>query len=197
MKSTDTIDYTNRLVSLQESGWKKRLRRFDPYGIHIRRVCNGPTLEVGCGIGRLLQFLPKGSIGVDHNSNSIDHCVSKGLDAFTSDSFEKSQQSLRGKFDFLLLSHLLEHMSKIDAVQLIHGYKHWLKDDGKVVVICPQEKGFASDSTHIEFMDFEKIGQIVRDAGFEMLRSYSFPFPRFVGSTYIYNEFVSIGRLIS
>jgi 2-polyprenyl-3-methyl-5-hydroxy-6-metoxy-1,4-benzoquinol methylase len=197
MKSTNTIDYTNRLVSLQESGWKKRLRRFDPYGIHIRRVCNGPTLEVGCGIGRLLQFLPKGSIGVDHNSNSIDHCISKGLDAFTSDSFEKSQQSLRGKFDFLLLSHLLEHMSQMDAVQLILGYKHWIKDDGKVVVICPQEKGFASDSTHIEFMDFEKIGQIVREAGFEVLRSYSFPFPRFVGSTYIYNEFVSIGRLIT
>jgi hypothetical protein len=43
-------------------------------------------------------------------------------------------------------------------------------------------------------MDFGKIRRIVEAVGFEVVRAFSFPFPRFAGKIFIYNEFVTVSR---
>jgi hypothetical protein len=77
-------------------------------------------------------------------------------------------------------------------VALLRRYRPLLKAAGRLILICPQERGFASDATHVEYMDFEKLRRAASDAGFDVEREYSFPFPRFMGQVFIYNEFVSL-----
>jgi hypothetical protein len=63
----------------------------------------------------------------------------------------------------------------------------------RLLLVAPQEKGQASDPTHVTFMDFEKLSEVQRRAGFKEQRSFSFSFPRGMGKAFIYNEFVSLG----
>ena len=65
---------------------------------------------------------------------------------------------------------------------------------GKVIVICPQESGYRSDSTHVEFADFDTIERLCRSVGLNVERRYSFPLPRPVGKVFRYNEFVVVAR---
>jgi hypothetical protein len=66
--------------------------------------------------------------------------------------------------------------------------------EGRLIVITPQEAGFRSDPTHVEFFDFAAIRLCAKQCGFEMVREYSFPFARSVGRFFRYNEFVSVSR---
>jgi len=185
--------YTERLIRLQDQKWKQRLAFANPYALHIRHVVEGTTLEVGCGIGRVLNFLPQRMVGVDRNAESVQVCRSRGLAAFTPDEFFSRYAGQRC-FNTLLLSHVVEHMTVADAGAVLRMYTPFLAPGARLVLIAPQEKGFASDSTHVEFMDYPKLAQIAAAAGFTVDKHYSFPFPRAMGQRFIYNEFVLLAR---
>ena len=83
-------------------------------------------------------------------------------------------------------------MTKADALELVSRYRPLLKTGGRAVFIAPQESGFRSDPTHVEFSDFAALRQIARECGLAPVREYSFPLPRYCGTFFRYNEFVSI-----
>jgi hypothetical protein len=87
-----------------------------------------------------------------------------------------------------------EHMTKQEAVQLIGRYIHLLKIKGKLILIAPQEAGYKTDPTHIEFMDFSKLNDISKQLGLVTTIEFSFPFPRFAGHIFTYNEFVLVSQ---
>lgn len=94
----------------------------------------------------------------------------------------------------MILSHVLEHMSTQEAIELIELYLPYLSSKAQVIMITPQEKGYTSDSTHVEFMDFARLKLIASKLKLSIQREYSFPFPRFFGKSFIYNEFVMISN---
>lgn len=192
--STRDPEYARRLLRLQTAGWKRLLRVQAPYHWNLRRLEPGRCLEIGCGIGRNLQALSPDSVGLDHNGLAIEIARERGFQAFLPDDFKgRAESDLRG-FDSLLLSHLVEHMTTDANIALIEEYLPWLKENGKIIIIAPQERGYASDATHVEYMDFDKIRRLVEAVGFEVVRAFSFPFPRFAGRIFIYNEFVTVSR---
>ena len=69
-----------------------------------------------------------------------------------------------------------------------------LRAGGRLVILCPQEAGFRSDATHVEFMDFDRLRRIASRLGLATERTYSFPFPRWAGRVFTYNEFVVVSR---
>jgi hypothetical protein len=74
MESGDTwsASYTARLTTLESPLWKRVLNIQAPYRWDLRRLLGDRvTLDVGCGVGRNLQNLPPGSVGVDHNMDSL------------------------------------------------------------------------------------------------------------------------------
>ena len=73
-------------------------------------------------------------------------------------------------------------------------FVYLLKNHGKLVIITPQEAGFKSDATHVEFMNFAKLKAIARELDSKIIKQYSFPFPRIVGKLFKYNEFVSLSQ---
>jgi SAM-dependent methyltransferase len=197
MISTKHEDYTKRLLD-RSVWWKRALDVQRPYRIHLQRLNLGSVLEIGCGIGRNLHNLGKasGSIGIDHNPNSVAVAVARGFVAFTPEQFLSSPYARSSCFDSLLVSHVAEHMKRDEIVSLLTEYLVYLRQGARVVIITPQEAGYRSDPTHVEFMDFEALAGIVQDAGLIELTHYSFPLPRLFGKIFKYNEFVIIGQKV-
>jgi SAM-dependent methyltransferase len=190
--STAGDEYAQRLHRLDQSRWRRALNVQAPYRWNIRRLGLGRTLDIGSGLGRNLAHLDGNGVGVDHNAESIAIANARGLTSYTVDDFLKSADARDASFDSLLLAHVLEHVSDDYGRELISEYLRFLKPGGKLCLICPQEAGFKTDATHVNFVDFDKLAKVCTDLGFDVQRSYSFPFPRFVGKVFPYNEFVVV-----
>jgi hypothetical protein len=61
-----------------------------------------------------------------------------------------------------------------------------------VVLICPQERGYASDSTHIAFTDLAGLTDVAEQLGLTVHRRLSFPLPRSAGKVFPYDELVPV-----
>lgn len=195
-RPADTRDaaYTDRLTRLSGVWWKRMLDVQAPYRWNLRRLGLGFTLDVGCGLGRNLVNLGGNGVGVDHNADSIRTARASGLIAFTPEEFRQSDYATSGRFDSLLLAHVAEHLPEEDGVALLDEYAGFVRPGGRIVVICPQEKGYTTDASHVRFLDFDEMHRLCEKVGGVVERSFSFPFPRPVGKVFAYNEFVVVAR---
>ena len=191
-EDTSSDAYAERLRSKGQARWKRVLNVQAPYRWNVRRLDLGFVLDVGCGIGRNLRHLDGNGVGLDHNSAAVAEARSGGLVAFDIDGFRDSEYAVPGRFDSMLLAHVVEHMTYPEAVELVAEFLPYVK--GKVAFICPQEAGFRTDDTHVEFADFEVLGRLCAELGLTVLSQLSFPFPRVVGKVFPYNEFVVVAR---
>lgn len=191
-KPTNQKNYTDGLIYRQSAWWKKFFNVQYPYKWNIQRLKPGFVLDIGCGIGRNLLHLNGHGIGVDHNPTSIEVSKSRGLEAYNVEDFLASAYNTPETFDSILLAHVAEHMTEDDFVGLLKQYVHLLKANGKIIVITPQEKGFKSDDTHVQFMDFGIIKNMLKKVGFNNVKQYSFPFPRIIGHIFKFNEFITV-----
>lgn len=194
VKDTKESAYTERLLRLESVWWKRLFDRQAPYRWNLRRLNLGVVLDLGCGVGRNLINLNGAGVGVDHNAHSIQVCRERGLTAYESREFPSTPYAVNERFDSMLIAHVLEHMPLENATELLKGYIPYVKKGGAVVIICPQERGYASDPTHVQFRDFDQLHTIGTGAGLRPEKAYSFPFPRWVGRFFTHNEFVSVFR---
>ena len=191
MNNTSGSSYFEEIHRNSNVLWKKVLPTQLPYRLNLKTKLKGKTLEVGSGLGRNLRHLDSGSVGVDHNSLSVNYCNSLGLPAYLPQDFHEIFSPERQSFDNLLLSHVLEHVSSEEQESIFYEYLPYLAEKARIFIITPQEKGFYLTDSHINWTDFSKIekllGKVAPD--FKISRMYSFPFPRFVGRIFNYNEF--------
>ena len=164
---TRSEEYADRLRTLSDARWKQVLDVQRPYRWNLERQGMGRTLDVGCGIGRNLVNLGRDSVGVDHNPESVDG---------------------------MLVAHVLEHVHPEHWEGLVGAYLPYVKPGGTVMMICPQEKGYSTDSTHVHFTDGAQMADLAQRVGLEVEKNYSFPFPRFAGRFFPYNEFCLVAR---
>ncbi|MFE6102104.1 class I SAM-dependent methyltransferase [Streptomyces laurentii] len=194
MSGTESSDYTQRLARLENAGIKRLLPTQAPYRWNLKRLRLGRVLDVGCGIGRNLLNCGPDSVGVDHNATSVATCRARGLTAYTSDELATAPDCGPGAFDSLLCAHVLEHMDETLGNTILEQYLPLVKPGGSVVLICPQEAGYRTDTTHVRFVDFAGLRAHAEKAGLDVARTYSFPFPRAVGKVFPYNEFNLVAR---
>lgn len=193
LESTDGQDYTDRLKRLEGPLWKRVLDVQAPYRWNVRRLFGDrEVLDVGCGIGRNLAHLAPHGVGVDHNEHSVRLCRERGLVAFTTEEFAGTEYATPGRFGGLLAAHLVEHMPREQAVDILKGYDKYLAPGARIVLICPQEKGYTTDSTHVAFTDFDGLADVAGQLGWAVDRRISFPLPRAAGKVFPYNEFVLV-----
>lgn len=192
LESTTGTDYTERLRERSSARWKQVLNVQAPYQRHVRRLDLGRTIDVGCGIGRNLSALDEGSIGVDHNPSSIDEARDRGFEAYTDEEFFASTELTSRPWRSLLIAHVAEHLTPEDARSIFASYVALLPSGGRVAFITPQERGHRTGETHITFMDFPALRSLSDDLGLRFVRAYSFPLPRFTGTVFNYNEFVTL-----
>lgn len=192
----DTRDasYAARLKTKESAWWKRLLNVQAPYQWNLRRQQLGRTLDVGCGIGRNLVSLEAGSLGVDHNPTSVAEARARGFAALTTEEWAKSPERRPASFDSILLAHVIEHMDEETGRSVLESYLPYLKPGGKVFFICPQERGYTTDATHVRFTDGEDLTHLAREVGLTPARWFSFPFPRRAGKLFVYNEFCLLAR---
>jgi len=188
VRETSGSDYTERLVTLGEVWWKRLLRPLDPWLASIRRRHLGRTLDVGCGVGRNLAALGPESVGVDHNSTSVEAARAKGLDAVTVEEL-RTRGYQPGTFDAVLVSHVIEHLDAVSGNKLLRDYLPYLRSGGRVVLLCPQERGFASDPTHVRWTTGDDLVALCKELDLRPKPWRSFPLPRRMGRLFVYNEF--------
>lgn len=190
---TTSAEYTDYLVGMQEQRLKRLIEPVNPYRWNIRRLCKGRVLDVGCGIGRNLRYLNRpDAVGVDHNEHSVAVVNAAGGHACVPDTFHRDFGADREQFDTIVIAHVLEHLEMPDANGLLEEYLPYLKKGGRVVVMCPQERGFAADVTHITYFDTKGLTDLLEDKGLKVTKAASFPFPAFMGGLFIYNEHVVV-----
>lgn len=192
--STRDPAYAKRLQRLSgRGGWLRRI--IDPqrpYRWNVRRLQPGFVLDLGCGIGRNLSHLYGLGVGVDHNADCVATCRAAGLMAFEPAAFAESEFAVVDRFDTMLLAHVLEHMTEAEADDLVTEYLPFIRPEGRVILITPQERGQASDATHVRFVDEDAVRQMAQRLHLQVVSIRSFPFPRSVGRVFTYNETVSI-----
>ncbi|MGY2874533.1 SAM-dependent methyltransferase [Marmoricola sp. URHA0025 HA25] len=185
--STATDEYAQRLSSTPL--WKRALGTQAPYRWNLRRQDLGRTLDVGCGVGRNLAWLDPGSVGVDHNASAVTIARSRGLTALTVEEWQDSPHRVPESFDGLLFAHVIEHVASDSAAGLVDDYLPYLRPGGTVFFICPQERGFASDPTHVSWTTGPMLMDLASDLGLVAEQWRSFPLPRVAGRWFTYNEF--------
>jgi 2-polyprenyl-3-methyl-5-hydroxy-6-metoxy-1,4-benzoquinol methylase len=117
------------------------------------------------------------------------------MNAYTTEEFFASAElSASGTYDSMLCAHVIEHLTHDEAREVIGSYLPTIKPGGTIVWLTPQERGFYTGETHITFVDFAELRSLADDLGLEFVKQYSFPFPRFAGRFFTYNEFVAILR---
>jgi SAM-dependent methyltransferase len=186
-------DYADRLASLQGRRWKSLLGVQVPYRWNVRRLLAGrdQVLDVGCGVGRNLAHLGRG-VGVDHNAAAIATARAAGVQAWTTTEWPDCPDAVPGRYDALLLSHVLEHLDAPSADGVVASYLPYLAPDARLLLICPQERGYASDDTHVRLLDTEALAAAAQSWGFAAVKQFSFPLPRAAGKFFTYNEFVVV-----
>jgi 2-polyprenyl-3-methyl-5-hydroxy-6-metoxy-1,4-benzoquinol methylase len=155
------------------------------------------VLDVGCGIGRCLDFVRPRGVGVDPNAAAVGVSREKGHTAYRPEEFGVVYGSREPdrRFDSLLCAHVLEHLDEATGVELIRTYLPHLATNGRVILITPQERGQASDSTHVRFMDAEALTRLVELCGLTVQKMSSFPLPRRWGKWFVYNETITVAGI--
>jgi 2-polyprenyl-3-methyl-5-hydroxy-6-metoxy-1,4-benzoquinol methylase len=194
MSSTDA-EYTRRLQRLSNRRWKRLVP--NPYRRKVRRLAKGRVLDIGCGIGRCLDFVRPRGVGVDPNASAVVACREKGHRAYRPEEFGVVYGSREPdrQFDSLLCAHVLEHLDETTGVELIRTYLPHLAPGGRVILITPQERGQRSDTTHVRFMDDDALTRLADRCGLVIDKMSSFPLSRSSGKWFIYNETITVARV--
>src|SRR4051812_50160281 len=108
---TDSRDYADRLVALEQVWWKRLLNVQAPYQWNLRRRKLGRTLEIGCGVGRNLATLPAGFVGGDPHEKSGKGGRAPGVPALTVDEVFAGDETQVATFDTPFVAPLLQHPS--------------------------------------------------------------------------------------
>ncbi|SRR6266481_1974719 len=119
---------------------------------------SAPVLDIGCGRGVFLELLAKAgveAVGIDHSEESIAACRQKGLTAHLEDA-RAYLQSNAGRFGGVFCSHVIEHMSYDDAMNLLALCHRALRLGGSLLLITPNPEDLAViaqifwlDPTHV------------------------------------------------
>lgn len=159
------------------------------------RKLRGPTVDFGCGVGELLRRLPAGSLGLEINPVSVEHCRSEGLDALVydgnADDWSLTILDRQRGFQSLVASHVLEHLERpMDKLSSLLRACNRLGMQ-RALVIVPGRRGYESDNTHRTFIDEKMLAdpQVVDGTGFALSSKVYFPGnARVIGEMFPHHE---------
>jgi len=118
---------------------------------------NAKILDIGCGLGQMLKCISergyKDLTGVDINNESIKKCASLGLNVTKIDDILSFAASSKTKYDFIIMSHVLEHIEKNKMIENLKAIKECLlSENGKFCVMVPNAQ--SNTGSYWRFEDF-------------------------------------------
>ncbi len=171
-------DYAAEQLARQRSPLRRLIKA--RYVQRVLRHVQGPTIDVGCGAGQILEKLPAGSVGLEVNPYLIASLRERGLNVRQIDATGDRINLagiVSGQYRTLVLSHVLEHFVHAEAV-----LQRLLQDCAilgldTVIVVVPGLAGYQSDATHRTFVHPDWLSQhdLQRQGQFALAEQDWFP----------------------
>ncbi len=135
-------------------------------------------LDIGCGLGQYLNEINKmgytKTLGIDISDESIKACTEKGINVVKIEDVITFSKTITEKFDFITMSHVLEHVDKDKIIDTLIAIKtSLLKEGGAFVVMIPNGQSntggywMYEDFTHSTLFTAGSIIYVLKSAGFE------------------------------
>ncbi|MHA1267978.1 MAG: class I SAM-dependent methyltransferase [Candidatus Helarchaeota archaeon] len=122
-------------------------------------------LDVGCGFGRYLIPLSEMGhevYGIDKNIEVVKNLQTKGF--FNVYTFETASSILTDNFDYIIMSHIIEHIEPKEIISFFDSYLKYLKFSGKLIIATPMmHRRFYYDYDHIKPYTFHSIRKLFSD----------------------------------
>ncbi len=130
--------------------------------------------DFGCGFGQVLRALVDDGysnvVGYDIEPNAIAYCQSNGLTML--DGTQSALETLSAKYDFIIISHVLEHLPKPEIIPLLIKIRGLLAPGGEVYIAVPNAQSNTGaywayeDFTHHTLFTAGSLFFVLRQAGF-------------------------------
>lgn len=110
-------------------------------------------LDIGCGYGDKLEQLRDMAFGnltgVELNQTLVDIARGKGFNVFSAEEFDMDEQA--GKYDLIIMSHIIEHFQYQDLIRFMESYLVCLKPGGLLLIATPvMNPTFYDDFDHVK-----------------------------------------------
>ena len=119
---------------------------------------NIKILDIGCGHGLYMNSLKnigyENILGVDINKEAIEYCKERDLNVELIENIENFSKNNKQKFDFIILTHVIEHIKKDEIIENLKYIKELLDKNGILYITTPNaqaQTGFywmSEDFTH-------------------------------------------------
>jgi len=137
-------------------------------------------LDIGCGYGMTMMAIKKLGFhdikGIDLSDEALEFCKSKGLIVTKTDilNFCKANND---KFDFIIMSHVLEHIEKKEIINLLSCIRtNLLSPGGFICIMVPNAQSNTDaywayeDFTHHTLFTTGSLIFVLKSAGFESIK---------------------------
>lgn len=131
-------------------------------------------IDYGCGFGQIMLALKKiGYLnvnGIDVDEKAIAHCRAVGLNILRPDIADLN--AYMGICDFVIMSHVLEHIPKEKIIPILKSVRELLKPSGELMIMVPNAQSVTGcywayeDFTHTTLFTCGSISYVLRMAGF-------------------------------
>jgi 2-polyprenyl-3-methyl-5-hydroxy-6-metoxy-1,4-benzoquinol methylase len=140
-------------------------------------VEEGPNiLEIGCGYGQLLRALEERGYskarGIDIDEKAVVYCNSAGSEVYKVQSIPDYAGDNRGKYDCILMSHILEHLKKDEIIPSLQAVRSMLTKNGWLLLMVPNAQSNTGcywayeDFTHNTLFTSGSVLYVLKMAGF-------------------------------
>ncbi len=133
-------------------------------------------LDFGCGFGQNVRGIKSHGFtrvcGADVSEQALAHCRASGLEVFdVATGFGELESSGR-RFDFIVTTHVLEHIPKDQVIDVLTQLRGLLKSGGQLLIAVPNAQAYTGcywayeDFTHHTLYTAGSLLYILRAAGF-------------------------------
>lgn len=146
---------------------------------------NARILDIGCGFGQMLLRLRdegyKQISGIDIGTESVEFCRSQALHVEKINSIGEFAEMREGKYDLVLMSHVLEHIPREETISTLCAIRNLLAPGGSFIVMVPNAQSATGvywmyeDFTHHLLFTAGSLRYALLSAGFEKIE---FPDPK-------------------
>lgn len=147
-----------------------------PSYILSRLSKDSAILDFGCGFGQLLVALKNDGFthleGADVDPQAIRHVSSTGIIVHDVREDQHFYENQANSYDFIVLSHVLEHLPKVEIISRLHQIRSLLKPDGQLLAMVPNAQSNTGcywayeDFTHTTLFTAGSVYYVLRAAGF-------------------------------
>lgn len=138
---------------------------------------NAEILDIGCGLGQVLIALSthgyKNIEGIDVSQDAIDNCLQKNLRVTRVDGIIEFCAISKKKYDFIIMSHVLEHLNKADIIDTLGSIRrNLLKPEGQLLIVVPNAQSNTGcywayeDFTHQTLFTAGSLYYVLKAAGY-------------------------------